>query len=193
MICEDEYIRLIHQPFLKDFKMRKYLEKGMFLNLKIQWQKISTYKYKYTSTTLMEDGICTTFNQIDANLIFRNDTVDPKFIKEFQIAKNDIDPKFWNFEEGFTQGEINSYPVRAIDIGIDSGFGVDLAILEPYFPLLETTCRRNPKSTKIYLHHPVDVYAKNFLSVPFNKSATILVKPEMSKTSGDLRKYDPSM
>ncbi len=78
----------------------------------LAWKKSTDPR---TLQILTDDGLCETFNAIDANLIFRNDTVDPKFIEQYQSEKQKEgnDPVLWNMEEGYQPG-VSNYPIQII-------------------------------------------------------------------------------
>jgi hypothetical protein len=79
--------------------------------------------------------------------------------------------EFWSMEEGYTPNKIENYPLRAYDSGKINGFNF-----------------------YVVLHHPAEVYSsKNFFTVPFNKSVTFTVTPQITKTSESLRNYEPSV
>jgi amiloride-sensitive sodium channel len=144
---------------------------------------------------LTDDGLCDTFNAIDANLIFRNDTVDPKFIKEYQIKqkKEGNDPLLWSMEEGY-QPAVNNYPYRSFDSNAN-GLQLELGLSTVWVEALRTFCNKNPKSFKLIFNHPAEVprVSSNRLLIPFNRSLDILITPKITKTSDSLRSYSPSV
>jgi hypothetical protein len=144
---------------------------------------------------LTDDGFCKTFNAIDANFIFRNDTVDSKFIEEYQseMEKEGNDPVLWSMEEGYQQG-INNYPYRSFDENADS-LHVKVELNGKSLKRLQTFCNKNPRSFKLIFNHPAEVprVSSNRLLIPFNRSVVILLNPKITKTSDSLKSYDPSV
>jgi hypothetical protein len=183
---------LEHAPVLNDIDMKKFLGDMMLVDISFFLGNIK--KGKFYSNTLTEEGICRTINQISAKEIFRQESVDPKFLAEYQFQSVDIDPQFWSMEEGYTQNKIDNYPLRVYDKGKINGFNLYVKIPRSTLENRDTTCRQNPLGVKIALHHPAEVLSsKDFFTVPYNKSVTFTVKPLITKTSDDLKKYDPSV
>jgi amiloride-sensitive sodium channel len=144
---------------------------------------------------LTDDGLCYTFNAIDANLIFRNDTVDPKFIEKYQSnqKKEGNDPILWSMEEGYQPG-VSNYPYKAFDSNANS-LKFKLALSKKWLKVLRTFCNKNSKSFKLIFNHPAEIprVSSNRLLIPFNRSLDILITPKITKTSDSLKSYDPSV
>jgi hypothetical protein len=148
----------------------------------------------YYSNTLNNEGVCRTFNSIDAKLIFRNDTVDPKFLAQYQLRACEVEPNFWDIEKGYESNKIGSYPLRAFDIGKSGGFNFYVKIHESTLENMDTTCRVNPLDVKIAVHHPAEVTSsKNFFLVPHNKSVSFVINPKITKTSESLSSFGPAV
>ncbi len=139
---------------------------------------------------LTSEGICQSYNAIDANMIFRKDIVDPTFIEQYQDQIEDRSPKFWSFEKGYVANRFNNYPLRSLDKGKDSGIAVTLTASTDFPAIYDTSCRKNSLSYKIALHHPMEVSNGDFFLVPFNKSVSFYVKPKITKTAKSLETYD---
>jgi hypothetical protein len=193
MICDKSVAeKLNHTPILTDIDMKKFLGDTMLVDIYFMVGDVE--KDSYFSNTLTEEGICRTINPINANEIFRNDSVDPKFLTQYQFESYDIHPKFWSMEEGYTRNKIYNYPLRTFDGGKKNGFNLYVKIPESTLENMDTACQSNPLDVKIALHHPAEVLSsKHFFTVPYNKSVTFTVKPQIMKTSEDLKKYDPSV
>ncbi len=142
-----------------------------------------------------EHGLCRTFNPINSNLIFRNDTVDPAFLNQYLIQNSGTDPHFWDIETGYAPNRIKYYPIRTLDKGIENGFYAYLLVKEDMIHRIDPLCSKDSQITRIALHHPADATSniKNFMSVPFNKSVTLFVDPKITTTSNDLRSYGSSV
>jgi hypothetical protein len=195
MICDNSVAKkLNHTPILTDIDMKKFLGDTMLVD--IYFMVGDVQKKTCYSNTLTEEGVCRTINPISAKEIFRShDSVDPKFLSQYQFESyGDLDPKFWSLEEGYSQNKIDNYPLRTYDSGKINGFNLYVKIPESTLENMDTTCHPNPLGIKIALHHPAEVLSsKHFYTVPHNKSATFTVKPQITKTSDDLMKYDPSV
>jgi hypothetical protein len=151
----------------------------------------------------MEDGKCMTFNPISAKLIFRNDTVDPMFLDRFQQSRfrkgSSKDPQSWSIETGYTPNRMQYYPLKSLRKGMEAGLRVELEFFtntndDLMVKSVDPPCRKEPLNIKIALHHPAEVALKSsFISVPFNKSVSMMVKPKITKTSDSLKSYDPEV
>jgi hypothetical protein len=108
----------------------------------------------------------------------------PKFKRE---------PVSWDIEAGYDRDSIKSYPLNSLKKGIESGFTATVRTLAE-FDELDTDCRKEPQNIKIALHHPVEVALKSsFISMPFNKSIQLIVKPKISRTDDSLQSYSPKV
>jgi hypothetical protein len=193
-VCEEYFgqgIKMSHPPLINDVDLFEFmLKNGLILdsNLDIYWQ--DNWTTKYESTFLMEGGVCQTFNQISANLIFRNNTLDPKFLKQYSLGSSKRDPQSWSIEDDYSSDGTNFYPLKSLTVekGLEVFIGAD-------FPLEEDTyCRNDPEFIQIALHHPAEVAPKtSFIKMPFRKSVSLMVKPKITKTSDSLRSYDPEV
>jgi amiloride-sensitive sodium channel len=195
-VCEKSMGKeLSHSPLLNDdFDITKFLDyEIIYSKLFYDWCNIET-NYFY-SITLTEDGLCMTFNPVRATSIFRNDTVDPAFIKQYESKKFGVDPKNWDMENGYTLKKLKNHPLRSLDKGKENGFRYYLKVLETYLDNIDKACRKDPQSMKIAVHHPAEVASNknSFITVPFNKSFTFLLRPSVTKTSESLKSYDPAV
>jgi hypothetical protein len=148
----------------------------------------------YSSNTLNEEGVCRTFNSIDAKLIFQYDSVDPKFLAQYQLRAHEVDPKFWDIEKGYESNKINNYPLRAFDIGKSGGLNFYLKIHKSTLENMGTTCRENPLDVKIALHHPAEVSSSiNFFLASSNKSVSFVISPKITRTLKSLSSFGASV
>lgn len=144
--------------------------------------------------TLTQDGYCQSYNVIDANYVFRNDTVDPKFINEYQKTKDyNFAPVFWSASSGYNLNNRN-YPFRAFD-GKSTKFTTSPEIPLKKVKKIDNFCRPKQIYTRILLSHPAEVPdgTNEYLVIPINKSAIISLKPNIIKTADSLKAYDPSV
>jgi amiloride-sensitive sodium channel len=167
-------------------------DNGIKISDYLKWKKMMNPR---GIRLLTDDGLCDTFNAIDANLIFRNDIVDPKFIEEYQseMKKDGNDPVLWSMEEGYQPG-ISNYPFRAFD-GNANSVKLKLAINQKTLKNLQTFCNKNPRNFKLIFNHPAEVprVSSNRLLIPFNRSVVIFITPKITQTSDNLKSYDPSV
>jgi hypothetical protein len=146
----------------------------------------------YFANTLTKEGICKTFNPVEAQIIFRNDTVDPAFFNQYQFNAFGIKPQYWSMDEGYTPGKIDNYPYRVFDIGQNNGLNIYVKSSNDILQNFDSVCHTNPQNLKIAIHHPAEIPdPTSFFQIPFNKSATYFIKPVITKTSESLSDYDP--
>lgn len=181
-------------PLQNDLDVGDFLLKSTILSMS-GYFSTSTTTNDYYAVTLTEDGLCMTYNPIDANFIFRNETVDPKFINEYQLVSNGIDPQFWSMDEGYDSSriEFDNYPIRVFDNDEDNGYTIYVRATNGLLENIDPVCRKNPTNIHIALHHPAEVVSKRFYLIPFNKSVSFAVKPQITKTSEGLKLYEPSV
>jgi hypothetical protein len=192
----DDYLaqELKHSPLINDIDLFDFMfENRFYVDFYNYWRNSITYQYY--SFVLMEDGMCITFNPLSANLIFRNDTVDPKFLKRRSFGSSTMEPQSWNIETGYTANTNQFYPLKSLRKGAESGLEVVLvASVNKTYEDLDRHCRWSPEYIKIALHHPAEVALKtNFINMPFHKIVLMMVKPKITTTSENLRTYDPNV
>jgi hypothetical protein len=191
MVCSDEFFYVLHKkPYgnLTAYQLLK--ENGFNYNKNFKWRNQVDLR---TTVTFTEDGFCETFNAIDANLIFRNDTVDPKFIEEYQERNGDVNPAFWSMEEGYTSNTDN-YPYRAYD-GKNNALKFRPSIKrEKFYRDIGRGCNGISENFKIVVSHPAEVPRITINRMaPFNKSVVVSVKPQVTITSYSLKSIDPNV
>lgn len=113
--------------------------------------------------------------------------------------KNSLNSTQWNREIGYTDTETASehYPFRVFDTDSKifpyrvSGAGPDNALnISIYFPKdeLDPLCNRSARDIKFYLHAPDELPQQNhFFHIPIGKRVSVSVKPNVIRTSNDLR------
>jgi hypothetical protein len=195
-VCEKNLSdELNHSPLLNDdLDFAEFAKFWMFYTTtSFYWCNIETIFFY--STSLTEDGLCMTFNPVKTNWIFRNDTVDPVFIKQYEKIKHGTEPKNWDMENGYTLKTLKNYPLRALDKGAQNGLKLYRIVYKFGLDDVDTTCRKDPRDVKVAVHHPAEVVSNknSFVTVPFNKSFTFLVRPSITKSSESLRSYDPAV
>jgi hypothetical protein len=193
LICPEKSIKLKHKKTYMNIDMNQMLKNNAVdLTKYLKWDKKTNPR---ELRLLTDDGRCHTFNAIDANLIFRNDTVDPKFIEVYQNKQGweGNDPLLWSMEEGYQPG-VSNYPYRSFDSS-GNRLHLELIISKKKLKNLQTFCNKNPRNFKLTFNHPAEVprVSSNRLLIPFNRSFVILITPKITKTSDSLKSYDPSV
>lgn len=195
LICDSSvYREMYHSPTVEDLNIGAFLTNKEILSVSGFWGTSNIINDHY-AVTLTEEGICRTYNPINANLIFRNDTVDPKFLTEYQLTSSAIEPRFWRMEEGYTSNRVehDNYPLRIVDKEKEIGYKIFVNAKNDAPENIDSACWENAANIKIALHHPAEVISRDFFVVPFKESANILVKPLITKTSEGLKYYDPKV
>jgi hypothetical protein len=194
-VCDKEISKqLNHTPIadFEDYNMRSFLSGKFGANHNLYWSNVAAKSYY--SYKIFEDLSCITFNPIIADWIFRNDTVDPAFLRQYEFYPRKTTPNQWSMEEGYTSKDTRNYPLKSLNKGIQNGLKIVLKNKKINLQTIDTLCQKDPQTVNIALHHPAEVVSKHdFITVPFNKSVTFLVKPKVTKTSDSLRAYAPEV
>lgn len=183
-----------HTPLIKKLDLNKFISThGSSVSYYTSWcnyRSEANFAYSYT-----EDGPCMVLNPLNANVFFRNDTVDPSFLSDYMNVNYGTDPFFWDIETGYTRNILETYPLRSFDKGKNNGFKVFVTVGKKNLKGgMNQDCREDVQTISIGLHHPAEVsFNSDFVKVQFNKSITLLVKPKITTTSENLRAYDPSV
>jgi hypothetical protein len=191
MLCAEKFVFIRHRkPYgnLTAYQLLK--ENGFNYNKNFKWRSREDLR---STISLTENGFCETFNAINANLIFRNDTVDPKFIEEYQERNGDINPAFWSMEEGYTSNTDN-YPYRVFD-GKSNALKFRTSISrKKFYRDIGRGCNGISKNFKIVVSHPAEVPRITIDNVaPFEKSVVVLITPKVTKASENLKSVDPNV
>lgn len=192
VLCDENIpVRLNHAPVNMDMDITRYHVEDLFF-IRFFWR--NGLDFSYHPLILTEEGQCSTYNAINAQLIFRNETVDSDFLERYRNEHDfKLNPQFWSIEEGYTAGRIKTYPRRTFDIGKENGLKIILKLRENLVQYIDTHCRNNYNSFRISLHHPAEVTSKIYYEVAMNKSASIIIKPKITKTTESLKSYEPSV
>ncbi|XP_073819616.1 pickpocket protein 28-like [Musca autumnalis] len=150
---------------------------------------------RYFRKTYTEEGLCFTFNGLNASDLYREDTVQ---YQDIEIENTHNDSYFlrrklsWSLEEGYAPDTDlhNSYPARVLNSGIKAGIS---AVLTNYKGDIDYGCRVFDQGYKLVIHSPNDVpqVSRHFLHIPMSEATTIAVLPNMMTTSEGIAKYRP--
>jgi hypothetical protein len=196
-VCDKNIMReLNHTPLIndKELNIAEFLYIHSFYHHQVsEWCESDANQYY--SYNLKQNGMCTTYNSIKADMIFRTETVDPAFLKEYEIKSLKTLPQLWSMEEGYTKNSMKNYPLRSFDKGLENGLEISLQSQKWSLSNVDTLCESRPRNVKIALHHPAEIISNqnNYFEVPFNKSVSIIVKPKITRTSESLESYDPNV
>jgi hypothetical protein len=197
-ICDKwVYDQLNHTQITKNLDIPMFYYKHFlrfwFVTL---WRNSQTKSNEFYSIINRDEGACYNFNPINASLIFRNDTVDPDFVNHYQRSSIDANPLHWSQENGYIPNKLVNYPLRVFDKGKDNGLTVYLKMDKYSLENVDVKCRQAPLSFRIILHHPADIPTRLVFTnsiVPINRSMTFFIKPRITKTSPNLKYFDPMM
>lgn len=153
-----------------------------------KWRNAPDTCAELFSPIVTEEGICYTFNTLNAEEMFRTENLhtDYNYLDHNQTADH------WNLETGYTmQASLSPYPRRVLSAGARAG----LFVLLPLFKYdLDYICRGPVQGFKILLHTPGEIprVSKQYFRVPLNQEVVVAVKPNMITTSEGLRDYPPN-
>lgn len=140
------------------------------------------------SPILTEEGMCLTFNTLNANELFRVENLHT----DYDYLQHNRTGEHWNLERGYSAAASHTpYPVRVLSAGARAG----LIVLLPLFKYdLDYICRGPVQGFKIHLHTPGELprVSKQYFRVPLNQEVIVAVKPNMMTTSEGLRGYNPN-
>jgi hypothetical protein len=196
-VCDQNIMReLNHMPLINDKKLNiaEFLDtEGFYYQQVNEWCENDANQYY--SYNLKQNGLCFSYNSIKADMIFRTETVDPAFLKEYEIRSFNTMPLLWSMEDGYIKNSMKNYPLRSFDKGLENGFKIKLYSEKWSLKNLDTLCESHPRNVKITLHHPAEIISNqnNYFEVAFNKSVSIIVKPKITRTSASLESYDPKV
>ncbi len=196
-VCDQNTMReLNHTPLIndKELNIAEFLFTEGFYTYQInEWCENDANQYY--SYNLKQTGMCTTYNSIKADMIFRTEAVDPAFLTEYEIRSFNTMPLLWNMEDGYTKNSMKNYPLRSFDKGLENGLKINLYTEKCSLRNVDTLCQSRPRNVKIALHHSAEIISNqnNYFEVPFNKSVSIVIYPKITRTSESLESYDPKV
>jgi hypothetical protein len=196
-VCDQNIMReLNHMPLIndKELNIAEFLDTEGFYSYHVnEWCENDANQYY--SFNLKQNGLCTTYNSIKADMIFRTEKVDPAFLTEYEIRSFNTMPLLWSIEDGYTKNSMKNYPLRSFDKGLENGLKISLQTEKWFLNNVDTLCQSRPRNVQITLHHPAEISSNqnSYFEMPFNKSVTIIVKPKITRTSESLKSYDPKV
>lgn len=155
----------------------------MFDRCRYGSQKLSKCE-KLFSKVITDEGICYTFNMLDASDLFE-EKMDSSLRYPVVGQKSQ-----WFLDKDYESEKLKVYPRRVIGYGDKSGLAVELKIKKSE---LNPGCKRGIRGFRLSLHTPVErpQMSKQFFSIPFQQQTTLLVKPKMIYSSKDILDYSP--
>ncbi|CAD6996199.1 unnamed protein product [Ceratitis capitata] len=144
--------------------------------------------------TYTNEGICFTFNGLNATDLYREDTVQHQRTVSHNTSKYNIilkRPFKWSLQNGFSlDSGIKTYPARVLGAGSRAGFFI---ALQSFRQEVDYACRGPIQGFKVSLHSPDDVpqVSNQFVRIPMGKEVVIAVKPNMITTSSGIAEYPP--
>lgn len=121
---------------------------------------------KYFKEVITEDGICYTFNMLDARDLLKS-SVD-----------EGISKPSWTFRSGYLSQDFDTFPHRALS-GADIGFNVVLNLKSTD---LDFICRGPVQGYKFKIHSPDEHprMSHGYQRIPLNSETLVQVKPKVS-------------
>lgn len=153
-----------------------------------KWRNAPDTCQELFSPILTEEGMCFTFNTLNAQEMFREENIHT----EYNYLDHNKTADFWNLQTGYSPDSGDSpFPVRVLSSGARAG----LFVLLPLYKYdLDYICRGPVQGFKILLHTPGEIprVSKQYFRVPLNQEVIVAVKPNMITTSEGLRGYHPN-
>lgn len=144
--------------------------------------------------TLTEEGICYTFNGLNATDLYRENTYQYQklgFSNSSFITETLNRSLSWSLEHGYdTNSGILTYPARVLSAGARAGIFI---VLQSFKQEVDYECRGPTQGFKVLLHSPDDapIVSKHYVRIPMGKEVLIAVKPNMITTSSGIAQYQP--
>lgn len=144
---------------------------------------------------LTEEGICLTFNTLQADELFRAENMHREYDYMQSSSRGSSSSSAtgqWNLDTGYSKEAAHApYPLRVLSAGARAG----LSVLLPLYKYdLDYICRGPVQGFKVHLHTPGEMprVSKQYFRVPLNQEVIAAVKPNMMTTSAGLRAYNPN-
>ncbi|XP_077285587.1 pickpocket protein 28-like isoform X2 [Arctopsyche grandis] len=142
---------------------------------------------KIFSPVMTEEGLCFSFNMLDAEELFRKEMMH----KEYHYLDHGRKSEGWTLDRGYPKNlPLDTYPVRGTGSGAKAGLVI---LLRAYNYDLDYLCRGPVQGFKILLHSPTEVprVSQQYFRVPLSQEVIAAIKPNMMTTSEGLKDYDP--
>ncbi|XP_055382467.1 pickpocket protein 28-like [Condylostylus longicornis] len=164
---------------------------------------------------LTEEGICYSFNTLDAEDIYRTEETDHDLFLQYEqqvdnyaiglkeegidvpselqnITKRNLST-IWNLEDGYgPNAGSEAFPERVLGAGARAGL---FLVLNGFKQDYDQICRGPVQGFKILLHTPGEIpqVSKQYFRIPFNQEVLISIKPKIITTSDGLKHYHPQI
>nr|XP_023021680.1 uncharacterized protein LOC111510056 [Leptinotarsa decemlineata] len=135
---------------------------------------------------LTEEGICYSYNILDRDDIFRE-----SFKSKFPDFHKTQPIKNWNVEGGYFGKDFETYPKRALRIGVKNSL---MVVLKTEVTDIEYECAYDESGFRVTLHSPFTIpnVPENFFNLPLNGRVIGNIIPHMIKTSDGVKMFDAS-
>ncbi|XP_031352521.1 pickpocket protein 28-like isoform X2 [Photinus pyralis] len=152
----------------------------------LKWRGKILDPNEYFSYTFTSEGICYSFNMLDAGDIIKNP-------EEYTIPtdRKSHNVREWSLDKGYSTSDIDdSYPMRTFVSGALGGFVFDAMTTKRKD--LDYLCQESLQGYKVVLHHPAEwPNLDRHFRVPLNSAVDVGIKPRVTGVSPTLRDYDP--
>ncbi|KAL1122049.1 hypothetical protein AAG570_003455 [Ranatra chinensis] len=186
LVC-DPHVRFDGEKFTNESTMEILKEVAPSLENSLLACKWKNNVFQNCSTLftpiITEDGLCYTFNMLDASELFRRPAANQMF--ESRPKSNG-----WSLEKGYEPGTPReTYPNRALDAGTSAGLFIVLKAISADF---DYYCRGPIQGFKILLHNPAEIpsVGERYFRAPMKQEVLVGISPEIMKTNEGLRSYD---
>lgn len=192
---------MAHEANLTHFNSTEYAARLLnifvdsFDELNFKWKGYQGKNVYYFIQTLTDIGYCNTFNLLRSSEIFRNEVLDPEYLKFTEwIFRNNLDRSSykWDLRNGYSrQAQYKTYPLRSTKSSSSQGFHLQMSASKKD---LKIECENGTQGYKLMLHHPGDWphFTNNFIQISHNKKYKIVIKPDIIQTASTLKSYHPN-
>ncbi|XP_019890550.2 pickpocket protein 28 [Musca domestica] len=145
--------------------------------------------------TYTEEGICYTFNALNATDLYRENTVQyermglSQPMDSIETLNRTLS---WTLAEGYAENSpLFTYPARILKSGAKTGLHV---VVRAFKNDSDSSCTGPMQGLKILLHAPDDVQmvSESFIRLSMQRQVSIAVKPQMTTTSKNIEAFTPA-
>ncbi|CAO1310179.1 unnamed protein product [Diamesa serratosioi] len=135
---------------------------------------------------MTDDGLCYTFNMQNYEDLYREEIDDSN-----KYPKHDKNSTDWDFQMGYENKNVDSFPFRVIDSGFRAGLNIKLSVKRSD---LDFNCKGLVQGFKIALHSPGELPRlwDQFFQIPLEQQVLVAVRPQVLTTADGLKSYRPT-